>query len=146
MTGEPGHAERFGRALEARAVAVQAPRRVELVADRGQEELGVGAVEAGADEVGALAGVDLRQRLARQPDLAPDFCRPQPGHQPGDDTEQGRLAAPGPAADAGHRARLEAQLEAVEDRPRLAGQAHREAFDFEQVAVDIRSAGRPGHR
>ena len=75
-------AEALGYPIEIDPIAVESTGGLELLSDRRQKELSVRTVEAGPEEVGALTGVEVGQRLAREDHVSPHLGPMQPGNEP----------------------------------------------------------------
>jgi hypothetical protein len=59
-------------------VPVQSPRRIHLLADGAEEELGVGPIQARREEVGALAGIEVADVFPPERDRPPHLGPPRP--------------------------------------------------------------------
>jgi len=75
-------AEALGYPVEIGTITVEATGGLELLGNRRQKELSVRTVEAGSEEMGALTGVEVGERLAREDHVSPHLGPMQPGDEP----------------------------------------------------------------
>lgn len=110
---------------------MEVARRSEFLAYGRQKELAVRPVEASREEVGALPGIKVNQRVARQRHVAVDVRGTQPRNEPRHRVNQGRLAAPRTSGKPNRPAGIHLEVEITQYRPRLPSEANREPFDCE---------------
>ena len=133
---EVGHAEQVERLLH--AAAHRGLRQPQLLHAVGQLLLhGVGD-EAGervlahvADRVGALARRRRGDHLAVEPHLAPQRPAGEPGHEPGDDAEQRRLARAGRPAHQHQLALVDGEVDVAQHGHVVVAEGHSPQLDHD---------------
>ena len=124
---------------------MEATRCCDLLDHGGKKELSVRPVETGPHKVGTLAGIEVHQRIARQPHLAFDLPGAEPRDQPGDQVDQRRLAAPRAPDKPEGPARTNLEVEITQDRPRLSTETSRKPGDFEAASSSGTRSGLVRH-
>jgi hypothetical protein len=64
------------------------PRRLQLLADRPKEELGVGPIQACGEKVGTLPGIEVGNVLIRDDDAPPHLGGPRPWNEASDRVQE----------------------------------------------------------